>query len=431
VRKADSTLIARLACAACSLLVLCTTNRAHALEGLGETDEPRFRLVADDLTLTLEAEAELEIHDLQGRGGPGHDSPTDRRTLGTRSPFAELDSLSFALGLWLSERARAHALVVLDTRGAEVGGLWLDASVDGPSWLRHDAQLGLYPPIVYRDRRTERYPLIATVTWREPEMHVVYGVTAGADPERAASLLLSLAMMRPITFASVADSRIVRGTINVIAYGPARPFSGNAPVGGGRLRLTWAGAFAEAFGFVGTLGSEAGTDALRSTLTRFQDLPGYNAEEPERQDRSFGWAGGRVGYERHGLHAWAEVIALRESLLRRYGGYVQASYVLQLREPGTWFHRFEPLVRYEMLRIVDSASVQPSGRALRSPAPSEAPTWDFDALTIALRAHVYRDVVRVRAEYAWIMEHNGVLALGVANAPVRNNELLLQLEIGL
>ena len=56
-------------------------------------------------------------------------------------------------------------------------------------------------------------------------------------------------------------------------------------------------------------------------------------------------------------------------------------------------------------------------------------TWDHDVFTAGLVLVVYRSIVRVRVEYAVLWEKNGVPALGIADEPIRNNELLVQLEV--
>ncbi|MBW2735958.1 MAG: hypothetical protein JRH20_26535 [Deltaproteobacteria bacterium] len=389
----------------------------------------RFQLRSGDLTLTLKGEVELELHDLEGQGGVGYDSPTDTRTLGTRSPFVEIDSFWLALRLGLPGRLAINSLLEFSQRGSRVGAVWFDARANWPGRIEHHLEIGLHTPLIKLDRRTERYPLIATVYWRDPEYHAVYegrlslGIRSGVD------LGLSLAVMRPIAFSSVQESTSHKGTINIVAYGPARPFSGNAPVWGGRLRLFSHGAFISAFGFIGSLAAEAGTDELRNSFASYQDLPGYNAADVGRQDPTFWWSGGRLGYDGYGVHAIVEFIASRESLLRRWGLYGQLSYALRLRDASKLLHTLELLGRYERYRLHNSADVLLGGRSLRSPAPSQAVTWDFDVITAALITTIYRDMLRLRLEYTWIHEHNGVPGLGIPEAPIRNNELLAQLEL--
>lgn len=399
-----------------------------AFDEFADRYSPRhFELQARFLTLAIKGEIELELHDLEGSGGPGYDSPTDTRTIGTRSPTVEIDSFWLATRLGLGGSLGVNSVLEFTTSGARVGAVWLDFAAAAPAWLAHHVEVGYHTPIVKIDRRTERYPLIATSYWRQPELHVAYEATFALAADIRLDAGVSLAMMRPLEFAGVQESTSQAGTINVLAYGPARSFSGNGPVGGGRLRVTAYGAFVEGFGFLGELAAEAGTDSLRSGFPNYRELPGYATEDARSGD--FWWVGGRLGYEGHGVFALAEGIASREDLITRWGLYGQGSYRFVLSEEWDWLRAVEPLVRYEILRIDGAADVHESGRALRSTAVINAVSWDWDVLTLALIAEVYRDVVRVRVEYYFIWETNGVPALGIADESFRNDELLVQVEV--
>lgn len=406
--------------------LLFTPAPASAFDEFADGFSPtHFQLRSRYLTLTIKGELELELHDLEGRGGPGFDSPTDTRTIGTRSPFVEIDSLWLALRIGFPAQIAVNTYVELTTWDARVGAVWLDYRGRGPSWLGHHVELGYHTPIVKIDRRTERYPLIGTIYWRQPELHLSWTGTFRLAERVELGLGLSVAMMRPLDFAGVQESTSQPGTINLLASGAARVYSGNRPVAGGRLRLAAYGVYIEGFGFVGRLASEAGTDVLRSGFPNYRDLPGYGGAE----DDSFAWYGGRIGYSGPHLRALVEAIASREGLLRRWGVYGQVSYAFELRPGATLVHTLETLVRWESYRLLDSAEVGPSGRALRSPAPINAVSWDYDVLTVALITDVYRDLVKLRLELYLIWETNSVPAAGVANEAFRNNELLAHVEL--
>lgn len=413
------------------LLLLAPAPARAAFDEFADGFSPKhFELTAQDMRLTLKGEVELELHDLQGRGGPGYDSVTDTRTVGTRSPFVEIDTFWLAPRLTFPYGLAVYSILEFTQRGAGVTAVWFDVRQRGPEALEHHVEVGFHTPFVKIDRRTERYPLIATAYWREPEVHLVYEGrwTLGEDPVAPPTLELGLsaAFMRPLAFASVQDASSHRGTLNIVGYGAARPFSGNAPVWGAKLHAEAWGAYATAFGFLGKLASEAGTDELRNNFGNYAALPGADADA---LDRTFRWLGGRVGYDAHGLHVVVEAIASQESLLRRWGAYAQASYELHLFGDVPLVHTVEPIVRYEVYRLLDATQVGTGGQALRSPAPSQAVTWDHDVLTAGVVVVVYRSIVRVRAEYAVLWEKNGVPALGLPDQPIRNNELLMQLEV--
>lgn len=407
------------------LACLLTPQRALAVDEFGdEYTPPRFELRSGDLTLVFKGELELEFHDLEGEGGPGFDSPTDTRTLGTRSPFVELDSFSLALRLGIGEHVWINSALDFDTRDARVGAVFFDYRERWPSWLEHHLELGYQVPLVHLDRRTERYPLIATIYWRQPELHLLYDLDFELAVAVSLQLGASVAMMRPLGFAGVQESSNQAGTINVLAYDLAEPYSGNSPVAGGRLGVRLFGAFVEAFGFIGKLSARGGTDVLISGFPAYRELPGFGGDS---SGGDFAWMGGRAGFVGFGANVFAEFIYSTEDLLDRWGFYVQAGYRLELLE--TWLRAVEPIVRYEQYRLLDSTRPLASGNALRSVAPINAASWDFDVLTLALRCELYRDLLVLRFEYYLVDEANGVPALGIDDAPLDNDELLIQAEL--
>jgi hypothetical protein len=414
-----------------ALLPLLAVGPARADDRRDEFDDSlapaHFELRSGALRLVLKGAVKLELHDLQGEGGPGYDSPTDTKTLGTRSPFVEIDSFRLAFRLGLGETLELDTEVAFTPSSAAVDAVWLDWRGTGPSWLSHHVEAGYAPPVVKVHRRSERYPLIGTIAWRDPEIHAAYEAVFRLAERVSIEAAASLAMMRPLDLATVQDSRGQPGTLSVLAYGRARTFSGNGPVGGGRLRVSAWGAFAEAFAFAGRLSTEGGTDVLRAGLMNYRRLPGYDAAGSSYG--RFRWFGARAGYEDHGVHAWAEGILFQEDLLTRWGAYAQASYAIPILRDTPWLRHLEPLVRGELYRIRDAATPLDADGALRSTAVVNASSWDWDVLTIGLIADVYADVLKVRAEYTFLREHNGVPALGVADEPVRNDELVLQAEV--
>jgi hypothetical protein len=385
-----------------------------------------FVFASEHLSLTLKGELEVELHDLEGQGGPGFDSATDTLTIGTRSPFVELDAFWLALRLRFGAGIAVNSVLEFSTTGARLGAVWADWQVTAPCWLAHHVELGYALPIAAIDRRTERYPLVATQFWRSPEMHLAWEGRVLPDGPVTIDLGLSLAFMRPLHLMGVQDSTAQTGTINVLAAGSAETFSGNGPIGGGRLRVSAYGAFIEAYGFLGALSDEAGTDVLRSAFSSYRQLPGYDAEAGGSHD--YHWVGGRVGYVDHGVYVWAEGALSKEGLLSRQGFYVQASVAIPLGLE-VFLHTLEPLVRWERVAIEGSDTVLSSGRALRSPSLIDAVAWDWEVWTAALAVSVYRDLVLVRAEYALLFEDNGVPDLGMPSEPFRNDEFTLQVQI--
>ena len=386
-----------------------------------------FELRSDKgISLAIKGELKLGLHDIEGQGGPEHDSATDTLTLGTRSPHVALDSFGLALRLGFERHLNVNTLLEFTTSRAALSAVWIDFRAEAPARLFHRAELGYQTPIVALDRRSERYPLAATSFWKNPEFHLAYEGAFFFTPRVHLELGLSVAMTRPLTFASVQETSLQSGTINLLAHGAAKSFSGNGPTLGARGRFEAFHAFVEAFGFIGRLAAQSGTDMLRSGFPNYRALDGYSSQAALHGDLY--WFGGRAGFWGSRLKAFAEVIVAREDLLDRVGAYAQISYAFDLDFLGAWLRSVEPIVRLETMRILGSTDVK-DGVALRSPAMINAVSWDWNALTAALCVEAYEDFVFLRVEYYVLIEENGVPELGVERAPFANNELLVQLSL--
>ena len=136
---------------------------------------PRFTLKYHDLTLEIKGRARLGLHDLQGEGGPDHDSPTDTATIGTRSPFVELDSFDLAFRLNWQELIWLNTNISFLTDSTSLSAIYFEYRDQLESWFSHGAEVGYLSSVVATDRHTVRYPLIATEYWKNPEYHAAYG----------------------------------------------------------------------------------------------------------------------------------------------------------------------------------------------------------------------------------------------------------------
>lgn len=420
---------ARAAALAAAASALMWAAEAHAsFDEFSDEQRPsHFEIrAADALTLAFKGDLKLGLHDIEGQGGPKHDSGTDTQTLGTRSPHVELDSFSLALRLGMSRHLGVNTLLEFTTSRASLSSMWIDFRAEAPERLFHRVELGYQTPIVATDRRSERYALAAASAWKNPEFHLAYEGAFFFTPEMHLEFGASVAMMRPLVFSRVQQSGIQSGTINFLAYGPAKSFSGNSPVGGGRIRFEAWGAFVEAFGFIGRLAAQEGTDTLRSGFPNYRALKGYSSETASEGD--FWWWGGRTGFQGKRLRAFAEAVVSREDLLDRLGAYAQISCRFDLPFFDKWLKSVEPLVRLGTLRILGSTDVN-GDLALRSPAMVNAVSWDWNTLDLALAVEVFQDFVWLRAEYYFLWEENGVSDLGVEQQDFKNNELLIQLSL--
>ena len=406
------------------IVLLMIPESAYAFDEFGEELAPtRFELTIDDLALQIKGRGRIGLHDLQGQGGPEFDSKTDTQTIGTRSPFVELDSFDLAFRFHWDQMLWINASADFTASGAYLSSIYFEYDDELPYNFSQAFEVGYQTSVVATHRHTTRYPLIAAMYWKNPEFHIAYAVSQRFTPETKLTLYADLSMMRPLKSEPLHNSPTYRGTYSLISYGSARSFSGNMPAGTLRLQFTTYGFLLEGFGFLGELSTQSGIDTLVSDIPYYRQMPGYL---PDKASGKAWWAGGRIGYDGYGVHFLAEAIYSQEDLLDRFGWYAQASYTYP-RE-SQWFNRFELLFRYEQIYLLNSDIPLNASNALRSPDIINAITWNYDIATIALHANIFRDFVSIRLEYAFIMEENGVDALGIDSVSVDNNELLLQLE---
>jgi hypothetical protein len=404
------------------LLTLCSVS-AHAFDPFSDARiRPRFALEGpDELRLILKGQVGLGLYDLEGEGGLQNDSTTDTVTLGTRSAFVALDAVRLALRLETPVDLSIYTAVAFEDGKAYAEGAWLDWDSAVSPWLRIHVETGLQLPFVGVDDFTHRAPLAARIYWGRPEVHTTVEV-AGKHGAFRWWAGLSAAMMRPLGTEGVNDAATKQGTLAVLSYGDARPFSGNGGVFGAKLGLAVPHVSLEAFGFWGRLSAVQGTDELRNRMAHFALVPGYNAADPRDQDDTFLWGGGRLNLRWAGVEARVEAIASQESLIRRWTAYAQVGYAWQRTDAALAFLRtLEARVRVERYRILDAQE------DLRVVDPSQALTWDWDVLTVALAAQLYGEILRLHVEYSLIAEENG--SAGQGSVAFRNNELTAQLEL--
>ena len=400
-----------------------------AFDAFSEARSPaRFTIVAGDLKLTFKGNVQLALHDLEGDGGLRKDSVTDTRTLGTRSAFVRLDSSRLALRLETPDGLSFYSELAFTADRARAEGAFLDYRQRLGAGSLH-IEAGLHTPFVAIDDLTARAPLTSRVFWGSSEMHVIIELSGGLGPLRWWAGL-SAAMMRPLSAAAINDAASRRGTLALLSYGEARPFSGNAPVFGGKLAVGIPHFVLTGFGFLGRLTAVEGTDTLRNQIGHFSLLPNFNQADPRDQDTRFFWAGGRADFNWAGAEARVEWIESRESLLRRTTMYAQAGYVHWWNQRKTaLFRTTEARVRYERYRIHDADQPLTMDRALRAVDPSQAVTWDWTVWTFALSSQIYRQIIRLNLEHNIISEANGSDALGLPDVAFANNETILQLEL--
>ncbi len=400
------------------------SGNAFAFDEFDTVHAPaRFTLNYNDLTFEIKGRARLGFHDLQGKGGPEYDSPTDTATIGTRSPFVELDSFELAFRLNWREFFWINANVAFLTDNTSLSAIYFEYYQLLESWYSHGAEVGYQNSIAATDRHTVRYPLIATEYWKNPEYHAVYGAHFDVSPETSVSLYASISMTRPLKSEPIHGSATYAGSLKTLSYGSAKAFSGNSVAGTGLIRLKTHGLVAEGFGYVGRISTKYGLNTLLSDYPYYRSLPGY--EDTETEATSW-WAGGRIGYDGYGIHVLAEAIASREQLIERTGMYLQASYTHKWAID--YFNTFEFLVRYERTWLFNAGDKLDEMHTFRTPEVNNAISWDHQIVTMAARINLIRDILILRCEYSFFLEKNGMKKLGIKDEPYDDNELLIQLE---
>ncbi|MCP4503258.1 MAG: hypothetical protein GY822_25250 [Deltaproteobacteria bacterium] len=383
--------------------------------------EERFptRLVVEGkgIRFVLKGAARLSWRDLAGEGGLRHDSQTDTATLGTRSAHLGPASLSLAPRIESELGIRFRTELRVSQERVDVDAAWADAEI-GPFRL----EAGLHTPIVADDAHTRRATLSARAYTQNPEMHLAAHFDSPFFFSGA-----SVAMMRPLAGASINDAASKPGTLSLLSYGRAAPFSGNLPVIGARVGVKGLGASAEAFGFLGQLSSEAGIDELRNRMAGFSSLPEFDVDDPREQDPTFWWTGGRIRAAHSGASFRGELILSQESLVRRTIGHVQVGYTLLFHDDVKWLSALSFFGRAEASHIFAAHQVQQDGRALRAVDPSQAITWDWRIFTLSVVAKLYRDLLWLSFEHTVIRESNG--RPGRSDVPIENDETIVQIEL--
>ena len=255
--------------------------------------------------------------------------------------------------------------------------------------------VGLGDRFVSISRRTEAYPLLATMLWRYEELQVnwegevlpfYWGITISEGLK-----LGTKQVSEDSSYKMLADKRNVGDRTGHPEYGiklGIRPNLGD-----------WGKFDILGFGFWSDL-SEEDKNVLRS------HLPNYTSDS----DR-MGRYGGRVVYnyrfdKSRELTLVGEYAYLEDGKLKRDGWYLQASHKWKFKR--TYFKSFEPLIRYGRLNTDWEKSF------------SKPCSWDREMLTIALITELAKNV-KLKTEYYINDEKTG-------GREVDNDELLVQLE---
>jgi len=384
-----------------------------------EFSASRFVLeVQDGSSIVIKGLSQFSLRDIEGRGGPGYDSITDTRTVGTRSPSVGLDVSMLAVNLALRGGWEWNMQLGFSQSAAWTDAAWLEWT-GGSEKLDVSFEAGHQHTIVARHEWGSRRSLGSRVYWGSPEEHLVGEVSTEIGALRVTSAA-SLAMMRPLGSSTLNDGGDQTGTLAVLSYDDARIFSGNTPVIGGLLMAGLGPAEFTLFGFKGGLAEQGGINELFNRMANYSSLPG------DTSSNSFNWWGGRLDLDGDHGQIVSEIVYSNEGLLSRR--LLQSEARARIKSINV-LESIEPWVRYEELTILGGDEMVENGLPFRSVATSQAITWDWTVYTAGLSIWWRNRWVALHVEYAAILEENGAEELSVTNEPIANNEMTMQLEL--
>ena len=384
-----------------------------------EFSASRFVLeVPDGSSIVLKGLSQFSLRDIEGRGGPGYDSITDTRTVGTRSPSVGLDVSMLAASLILRGGWQWNMQLGFSQSSAWTDAAWLEWSGGGEK-IDLSFEAGHHHTVVARHEWGARRSLGSRVYWGSPEEHFVGELSTELGAVRISSAV-SIAMMRPLGASTLNDGGDQAGTLAALSYDDARIFSGNTPVLGGLFMAGLGPAELTFFGFKGGLAEQGGINELFNRMANYSSLSG------DTSSNNFNWWGGRFDLDGDLGQFVSEAVFSTEGLLNRRLLQGEARARIKSIER---LESVEPWVRYEELTIIDGDEMVESGLPFRSVATSQAITWDWTVYTAGLSVWWSNRWVALHVEYAVILEENGAEDLSVENEPIANNEMTMQLEL--
>ena len=375
-------------------------------------------LSPDGSTLSLKGQSMFSFRDIEGAGGPGYDSITDTRTIGTRSPSVGLEDSMLAAELALSSGWSWHLQLAFSTTSAYADAAWVEWSRTA-GIINVSLEVGHHHSVVARHEWGARESLGSRVYWGSSEEHLV-GEASMSLGGVYLRWIGSLGMMRPLGAVTLNDGGDETGTLSALSYDSSRTFSGNSPVVGGVV-MAEAGPFAlSLFGFMGTLAEQGGVSELYNRMANYSSLSG------DTNATDFYWWGGRSDSDGELGQLIVEIVSSREGLLERRLLQAEARYKIK---SVMNFSSIEPWARFENLTILDGDLEVEGGIPFRSAATSQAITWDWTVYTLGASFRWPGRWVAVHVEHSLILEANGSEALSIDNEPIANNETTMQLEL--
>lgn len=360
------------------------------------------------LNVTLGGEVEMEFIDVEGPGGFSNQDLTVKKVK-NRSPHMRIDKAILSAKVDYSENLYYSFEFRFGDREAYIDKHY--ARLNVPS-INTQFEIGKNKPMIAISRKTEGYPLIGTAFWKGREYHITSETKTNIGPLKLTGGL-SFAMKRALGTDDAAEDK----SFKMLVYDNYNSKDGQTFEYGAALGLEAFGFSTQGWYYTGELIDDFDWKMSLGFLSGYNEFakvtPGV-----EKDDLTHYLYGGRVGFDRGGIHARAEYIKAMDGYLPRSGHYVEVSYQIKLKQETS----IKPIVRVGELNL-----------DLLSPSLGDPATWGRSMTTVGLLTQL-NDFLSMKIEYYLLGETTGgekttnFEGKVVDNRSVKDNQLLLQIK---
>jgi len=360
------------------------------------------------LNVTLGGEVEMEFIDVEGPGGFSNQDLTVKKVK-NRSPHMRIDKAILSAKVDYSENLYYSFEFRFGDQDAYIDKHY--ARLNVPS-INTQFEIGKNKPMIAISRKTEGYPLIGTAFWKGREYHITSETKTNIGPLKLTGGL-SFAMKRALGTDDAAEDK----SFKMLVYDNYNSKDGQTFEYGAALGLEAFGFSTQGWYYTGELIDDFDWKMSLGFLSGYNEFakvtPGV-----EKDDLTHYLYGGRVGFDRGGIHARAEYIKAMDGYLPRSGHYVEASYQIKLKQGAS----IKPIVRVGELNL-----------DLLSPSLGDPATWGRSMTTLGLLTQL-NDFLSMKIEYYLLGETTGgekttnFEGKVVDNRSVKDNQLLLQIK---
>lgn len=360
------------------------------------------------LNVTLGGEVEMEFIDVEGPGGFSNQDLTVKKVK-NRSPHMRIDKAILSAKVDYSENLSYSFEFRFGDQDAYIDKHY--ARLNVPS-INTQFEIGKNKPMIAISRKTEGYPLIGTAFWKGREYHITSETKTNIGPLKLTGGL-SFAMKRALGTDDAAEDK----SFKMLVYDNYNSKDGQTFEYGAALGLEAFGFSTQGWYYTGELIDDFDWKMSLGFLSGYNEFakvtPGV-----EKDDLTHYLYGGRVGFDRGGIHARAEYIKAMDGYLPRSGHYVEVSYQIKLKQETS----IKPIVRVGELNL-----------DLLSPSLGDPATWGRSMTTVGLLTQL-NDFLSMKIEYYLLGETTGgekttnFEGKVVDNRSVKDNQLLLQIK---